>query len=254
MMAYINAATSAGFYVVLDLHNYNRYAEHTHNASGAQVSGYVQRKMGDGVLKISHLVDVWVKLTNLVLANPKVILNLMNESHDFDMSSTEWFAGVQTVINAIRGTGSTQLVLVPNSRSSDVEHWDTYAPNGGPLDSVAALAITDSADNYAFDMHAYQNYPTSSTSYSNLVSRVTDWARTNNKKLFLSEMGTVAGAVNGTSGIGGLLSYLNANEDVWLGWTPWDLAPYSLTIGSHTADTPSMSWYEPYLVPNILAN
>jgi endoglucanase len=254
MMAYINAATSAGFYVILDLHNYNRYAENTHNSAGTQVSGYVQRKMGDGVLTISHLVDIWVKLTNLVLANPKVILNLMNESHDFDMTSTEWFAGVQTVMNAIRATGSTHLILVPNSRSSDVEHWDTYAPNGGPLDSVAALAITDTANNYAFDMHAYQNYPTSSTSYSNLVSGVTYWARTNNKKLFLSEMGTVAGAANGSSGIGGLLSYLNSNEDVWLGWTPWDLTIYSLTSGSHTADAPSMSWYQPYLVPNILEN
>jgi endoglucanase len=257
MMAYIDAATSAGFYVILDLHNYNRYAENTHNSSGAQVSGYVQRTMGDGVLKISHLVDIWVKLTNLVLANPKVILNLMNESHDFPMTSTEWFAGVQTVMNAIRATGSTHLILVPNSRSSDVGHWDTYAPNGGPLDSVAALAITDSANHYAFDMHAYQNYPTSSTSYSDLVSGVTDWARANHKKLFLSEMGTVAGAANGSNGIGGLLAYLNSNADVWLGWTPWDLPccpDYSLTNETHTADAPSMSWYQPYLAPNILGN
>gem|GEM_PF-6789074 len=254
MMAYIDAATSAGFYVILDLHNYNRYAENTHDASGAQVPGYVQRVMGDGVLTPAHLADVWVKLTNLVLANPKVILNLMNESHDFPMTSTQWFAGIQTVMDAIRATGSTHLILVPNSRSSDVDHWDTYAPNGGPLDSVAALAIHDSANHYAFDMHAYQGHPSSSSSYANLVSKVTQWARTHDKKLFLSEMGAVTGAANGSSGIGGLLSYLNSNNDVWLGWTPWDLAPYSLTNDSHTADAPPMAWYTPFLVPNIIGD
>lgn len=252
MLAYINSATAAGFHIVLNLHNYNRYAENTFDSSGAQVSGYSQRTMGDGVLQISHLADVWVKLTNLLLTNPKVILNLMNEPHDFPMTSTVWFAGVQTVINAIRATGSTHLILVPNSRGSDVDHWSVYAPNGGPLDSVAALAITDSANNYAFDMHAYQDNPTSGTSYSNLVSAVTGWAKTNGKKLFLSEMGSTNTATNGQTGIGSLLTYLNNNNDVWLGWTPWNLPPYLITNGSYTADGTAMAWYLPFLMANFL--
>jgi endoglucanase len=103
-------------------------------------------------------------------------------------------------------------------------------------------------------MHAYQDNPSSSSSYANLVSNVTNWARANNRKLFLSELGSVAGTANGASAIGGLLTYLNNNNDVWLGWTPWDLAPYSLTTNAHTADAPSMSWYTPYLVPNIIGN
>jgi endoglucanase len=81
----------------------------------------------------------------------------MNEPHDFPVPSNTWFADLQQVIDAIRGTGAGQLILVTNSRGSDVDHWNVYAPNGGPLDSDAALAITDSAGNYAFDMHAYQD-------------------------------------------------------------------------------------------------
>ena len=255
VMAYINAATAAGFYIVLDLHNYNRYAQNAFNASGAQVPGYTQRIMGDGVLQISHLADVWVKLVQRVLGNQKVILNLMNEPHDFPLDSTAWFSGIQTVMNAIRATGSTHLILVPNSRGSDVDHWITYAPNGGPLDSVAALTITDSANNYAFDMHAYQDNPASATSYSTLVSTVTAWAKTNKKKLFLSEMGSANAAANGSVGVGGLLSYLNANNDVWLGWTPWNLPPYSITdTSSYAADGAQMPWYAPFLVPSYLAN
>jgi hypothetical protein len=252
MMDYIDAATAQGFHVVLDLHNYNRYAENTHNASGDQVGGYTQRILGDGVLTLAHLTDIWVKLANLVLDNPKLILNVMNEPHDFPLTSTEWFAGVQTVMDAIRATGAQHLILVPNSRASDVDHWSTYAPNGGPVDAVAALAITDSANNYAFDMHAYQTYPSSAGSYADLVSEVTDWAKTNHKRLFLSELGVAGDAGQGSAAVGGLLSYLNTNNDVWMGWTPWDLAPYSITNDAHTADAPPMSWYDPYLVPDFL--
>jgi endoglucanase len=250
VQTYINNATAAGFAVVLDLHNYNRYAEGTHNGSGTQLGSYTQRILGDGTLTIAHLTDVWTKLAYLVAGNPRVILNIMNEPHDFAMTSTVWFNGIQTIMNAIRATGSTQLILVPNSRGSDVTHWSTYSPNGGPLDSVAALAITDSANNYAFDMHAYQDNPTSASSYATLVTPVTNWARTNGKRLFLSELGSVKTAANGAVGIGGLLAYLNANNDVWLGWTTWNLSPYDLWTTNYTTDGPALPWYLPYLTPN----
>ncbi|MEI8255658.1 MAG: cellulase family glycosylhydrolase, partial [Deltaproteobacteria bacterium] len=63
MMAYINTATGQGFRIVLDLHNYNRYAVGAHNASGAQVGTYAQHILGDGTLTIAHLTDVWVRLS-----------------------------------------------------------------------------------------------------------------------------------------------------------------------------------------------
>lgn len=257
---FIATATAQGFYIVLDLHNYNRYADGAFNSAGAQLSSFTIRTMGDGVLTIADLSDVWTRLMALVGTNPKVILNLMNEPHDFPMVSTVWFAGVQTVINAIRATGSTQLILVPNSRGSDVDHWSSYSPNmsnvtdsTNPTDSVAALAITDSAGNYAFDMHSYQDSPTSATSYSTQVANVTTWAKTHGKRLFLSELGiqnTTANAT-GTAAIGGLLSSLNTNSAEWIGWTPWNLSPYSLTDNTYTMDAGPMVWFGPYLTANF---
>jgi endoglucanase len=251
MKDYIDSATSAGFSIVLDLHNYNRYATNTYDAQGNQSGNYTQHALYDGTVTLDHLRDVWVKLASLVLGNPNVILNLMNESHDFDRTSNGWFADINTLIAAIRGTGSTHLILVPNSRSSDVDHWSTYAPNGGDLDSVAALAVTDPASNYAFDMHAYQSFPTSCTSYRDLVSDVTSWAMTNHKKLFLSELGVSYTSGNGSCAINSLLAYMNAHSDVWIGWTPWDLDPYRITR-SHTADDTEMPWYAPFLTANFL--
>ena len=251
MMDYINSATAAGFVVILDLHNYNRYATNAYDSQGNQIYSYTQHTLYDGILTLDHLRNVWVKLATLVLGNPKVILNLMNESHDFDRTSNEWFADINTLISAIRATGSRHLILVPNSRSSDVDYWFTWAPNGGDLDADAALAVTDPVNNYAYDMHAYQEAPDSCSSYRDLIVDVTNWATTNHKKLFLSELGVADNAYYGPCAISYLLSYMNSHNDVWIGWTPWDLDPYNITI-DHTADNTEMPWYSPFLTANFL--
>ncbi|WP_338868842.1 glycoside hydrolase family 5 protein [Myxococcus stipitatus] len=261
MMNYINTATGQGFTLVLDLHNYSRYATGAFDAAGNQTTTYVQHLVGDGTLTMGHLADVWTKLANRVKTNPKVILGLMNEPYDLAMTSTTWFSGIQTVINAVRATGSTQLILVPNTRGSDVGHWHTWAPGGGPLDSVEALTLTDSANNLAFDMHSY--YPegygsNDESSYGAQLTAVTNWARTHGKKLFLSEMGIEILEPFAQAQTTNALTFMNNNRDVWLGWSPWDLTEWQLTNNTHTADhttngiTP-MSWYSAFLTPNFLA-
>lgn len=254
VMSFVNQARAGGWAVIIDLHNYNRYATGAFDAVGAQVNTYAQQVFGEGYLDESHLADVWTRLTSLFVGNPNVVFNLMNEPHDFHVPAEDWFARVQKVIDAIRATGAGQLILVPNSRGSDVDHWDKYPPNGGALDSEAALAISDAAGNCAFDMHAYQDDPSSPTSYVDLVTPVTNWAMANGRQLFLSELGVQNGAANGAAALGNLLSYLNDNSDVWVGWTAWNLSPYNLTQpDSYTQDGPQMGWYTPYLTPGIVS-
>jgi hypothetical protein len=83
------------------------------------------------------------------------------------------------MIDAIRETGADQLILVPNSRGSDVDHWATYSPNGGSLDSVAALTTavpeTQNFDPVGFE-RVHDNYRTFDEgakigSFSNTMSR-----------------------------------------------------------------------------------
>lgn len=259
MMNFVTQANAAGFRVMVDLHNYNRYATGTHTTDQGttQSGGYVQRILGDGFLTNAHLIDVWTKLATLFVGNDMVMFNLMNESHDFPVTSTNYFAMVNAQIVAIRGTGATQLILAPNSRASDVTHWSSYSPNGGPLDSVAALDVVDSGNNYCFDMHAYDTTPSSSTSYVTMVTPVTNWARTNGKKLFLSELGCDEAAPNAAAAMTNLLTYLNANSDVWIGWTPWNLQPFNLTQNSpqsYVVDDTMMNVFEPFLTPNTASN
>jgi endoglucanase len=147
------------------------------------------------------------------------------------------------VLNAVRTTGATQLILFPNTRSSDAHHWSTWAPQGGPPDSVAALSVTDAANNFAFDMHSYTE---GGDSWNDDIIVVTNWARANGKRLFLSEFGKQVGSMAAST----LLTYINANADVWIGWTVWNLDPYSIsvtdTMTGDIHDTPKMAWYAPY--------
>lgn len=64
----------------------------------------------------------------------------------------------------------------------------------------------------------------------------------------MSELGTTSGS----TGIATLLSYMNANSDVWLGWTAWNLEPYSFILTNRTTgvvtETAKFVWFSPYLV------
>jgi endoglucanase len=75
--------------------------------------------------------------------------------------------------------------------------------------------------------------------------------RTNGKKGFLGEF---AGGNNATCnlGIANMLAYMEANADVWAGWTWWAAGPwwggYKFTIEpSNGVDDPKLTNLLPYL-------
>lgn len=244
LQEYVADATSRGLHVVIDLHNYGRYAQGAFDASGKQTTTYKQLVLGDGLLYV-HISDVWKKLASLFVDNPLVVFNIMNEQHDaVNLTGPQIFGGYQEALDAIRSTGAKQLVLFPSSRSADVGHWTTWSPQGGGLDSVNSLVVHDSANNFAFDMHTYQEYE----KWLDDVVKVTEWARANDRKLFMSEFG--ADTSTASSSIPALLAYLNANSDVWLGWAPWNIEPYSLmetdSASASIKDTYRMKWFESY--------
>src|SRR5262249_9494188 len=145
VLGFVSVANSAGFAVIVDLHNYCKYAVGAFDADGIQTlpGVYTQETFGAGVVTTAHLIDVWTKLAGLFVGNTGVIFNLMNEPHNLPITPDLWFACIQSVMDAIRATGSTQLILVPNNWGSDVNHWDDWEgypiPPGSSTDSMAAL-------------------------------------------------------------------------------------------------------------------
>src|SRR5215475_10313595 len=69
--AFVKRANTAAWRVILDLHNYNRYATGAFDAAGQQVDTYSQHVLGDGVLTIAHLVDVWTRMATLFKGKPR---------------------------------------------------------------------------------------------------------------------------------------------------------------------------------------
>ncbi len=128
--AMVNAATSQGIFVMLDLHT---------NALTA-CTAPKQQSMPDG-----NAVPVWTTLAGRYKSNPLVGFDLYNEPHN--MSDAVWHSGgtvtssgvtyqavgMQTLYATVRATGATNLVFASGS------NWATAFPATAPLTGTTNL-------------------------------------------------------------------------------------------------------------------
>jgi aryl-phospho-beta-D-glucosidase BglC (GH1 family) len=205
----------------LDPHNYARYY-------GAIV--------GSATLPNASFADLWSRLSNEFKDNDRVIFGLMNEPNT--MPTEQWRDAANAAIAAIRETGATNLILVPGNAWTGAHSW-TQNWYGTP-NASAMLSITDPGNNFAFDVHQYLDNDSSGTT-SQIVSstigrerlvQFTNWLHTNNRRGFLGEFAVAnsrignTGTQIGDEAIHEMLDYIEANGDVWLGWTWWAAGPW----------------------------
>eukprot|EP00026_Physarum_polycephalum_P005133 Phypoly_transcript_05162.p1 GENE.Phypoly_transcript_05162~~Phypoly_transcript_05162.p1 ORF type:complete len:609 (+),score=82.66 Phypoly_transcript_05162:125-1951(+) len=197
-------------YVILDPHDY-----------GKGFGG----KIGESSTTIQDFVDFWVKLANVFKSNPKVIYGLINEPIDNNIYI--WREACQAAIMGIRNTGATQTILVPGISYTGAHSWVSSGT------SEVLWDIQDPLNNYAYEVHQYLDSDSSgqhdscfsATVGADRLTGFTAWARAYNKMGFLGEFG------GGTSGvclqaIDNILTYMDQNTDVWLGWTYWAGGPW----------------------------
>ncbi len=211
--AFVDGATGTGAKVILDPHNYARY------------HGQV---IGDGV-PVAAFADFWGRLAVEFGGNRNVIFSLMNEPND--MATELWLEGANGAIAAIRGAGAGNLILVPGNGWSGAHSWglDYYGtPNGQVM-----TGLRDPIGNFAYDVHQYLDGDSSGSS-ADCVSRkvgverlraMTAWLHRQGARAFLSEFG---GGRNETclAAVDNMLGYMDANADVWMGWTWWAAGPW----------------------------
>lgn len=214
MDSVVNYATGQGVYVLLDPHNYARYYGNL---------------IGESTVPVTAFTDFWSRLADHYRQNDHVIFGLMNEPNT--MSTELWVSDANAAIQAIRATGATNLILVPGNAWSGAHSWgqNWY----GTSNAVAMLNISDPGNNYAFEVHQYLDNDSSGTSdtcVSNTIGSermavFTTWLRQNNKRGFLGEF---AGGVSTTclEALDDVLTYLDQNSDVYLGWTYWAAGPW----------------------------
>jgi endoglucanase len=234
--AVVQTATDKGLVVLLDPHNYERY---------------YGKLIGGPNVSDAAFADFWGALAGNFKDNPRVWFGLINEPYGAPVS--QWLASAQAAVTAIRQSGSKNMILVPGEGYTGAHSWlDTG--------SDAMTQLKDPANNYQFEVHQYLDSDDSG-SHPDAVSATigverlrtfTNWCRKSHKKAFLGEFGTAAGEANHTA-IDNMLNYMEANRDVWTGFTWWAAGAwwggymYTVEPKSAAQDRPQFFYLTPHL-------
>lgn len=206
--------TGKGAYVIVSPHNFARYNNELVGSSAVPNSAYA---------------DLWSRLAQRYASNAHVIFGLMNEPHD--MPTEQWASAANAAIAAIRTAGAHNLILVPGNAYTGAWSWtQTFY---GTANAIAMLAISDPDDNYAFEVHQYldsdysgtQTACQSTTIGADSLAGFTAWLRANHKRGMLGELGAAANATC-LAAVDGMLAHIDANADVYVGWTWWSAGPW----------------------------
>ena len=148
--SYVNLLNSKGLYAILDLH----WA-----AAGSRVADY-QPEMADA----DHSPLFWQQVANAYKGNNSVIFELFNEPYGISWScwrdggncSSFNVAGMQTLVNSVRGTGATNVIALGGlDWSNDISQWLSFKPNDPQNGIVAAWHVYDF--NGCMDVNCYNN-------------------------------------------------------------------------------------------------
>lgn len=239
----VRYATGRGARVVLDPHNYAAY-------DGAILGP------DSGDTPYAAFADFWGRLAAVFADDPRVIFNLVNEPHS--IPTEHWLAAVNAAIAAIRDAGATNLVAVPGVGWTTASTWtdDWY----GTPNSEVMTGVVDPIDHLVFEVHQYLD-ENSSGAGPDCVSRTigserlrafTEWLRDHGYQGMLGEIAGPATA-RCEAAVGDALEYLEANDDVWVGWLwwaggPWWSADYPLLLSPRGGeDQPQLDWLTPHL-------
>jgi endoglucanase len=240
LTGFVDAVTASGVTVMLDPHNYARWHGNL---------------IGSAAVPNAAFADFWARLATQFKGNARVAFGLMNEPNT--MPTEQWLAAANAALAAIRNTGAANLVTVPGNAWTGAHSWEQNwygTPNG-----TVMKGIVDPGANMIFEVHQYLDADSSGTS-ANCVSTTigverlqafTAWLRTNGHRALLGE---VAGGANATcnAAIAAMLGHLEANADVWRGWTWWAAGPwwnnYMFSIEpAGNVDKPQMATLAPFL-------
>ncbi len=205
----VAAATAMGVSVIIDVHNYARYA---------------RQPLSSPAVPAASLRNLWERLARQYRDNDRVIFGLMNEP--VKISASNWAAIARDSLAGIRATGARNLVLVPGAYWSGAYSWTSLI--GRPVSNGQALAgLNDPAGNMAFDFHQYFD-PNASGATDRCVTPdqaekrlavATSWLRATGNRGMLTEFG-VGRSPECAAVLKSALRHLAGNPE-WLGWTIW---------------------------------
>jgi endoglucanase len=211
---FVRATAAKGITVILDPHNYGAYHGN---------------KIGTESVSYAAFGDFWARLAKPYANDPHVWFGLMNEP--IELSGKNWLQAVNTAIAAIRKTGAQNRILVPGIAYSGAHSWhkDYY----GTPNAQTMVGIVDPQNNFVIEVHQYldsdssgrSSEAVSATIGSERCAKFTEWCREHKYKAFLGEF-NAGDNETGFAALSDMLHHLEANREVWIGWTYWAAGPW----------------------------
>lgn len=241
LTTFVNGVTAQGMTVIIDPHNYARW------------HGKI---IGSSEVPNSAFADFWSRLATQFKDNSKVVFGLMNEPNN--MPTEQWLSAANAAIAAIRATGANNTITVPGNAWTGAHSWSQNWY--GTPNATVMKGLNDPSRNMVIEVHQYLDGNSSGTD-ANCVSTTigrerlqdfTGWLRTNGYRAFLGEFASGDNATCNQA-MTDMLTYLQANADVWQGWTWWAAGPwwggymFSIEPTNGTTDKPQMKVIAPFL-------
>lgn len=224
-------------YVVLDLHNYGRYAL---SQGGPKVECIIDQSFGGKVpVSREHLADLWQRLATEFADQPAVAAyGLMNEPHD--MGRSDWHGISQHVVEAIRQVDRHKMILVAGDGWSNAHRFELV--NG------RRAWISDPSNNTAYEAHCYFDHdhagkywmgyeqelardPGLADRAKKRVDPFVNWCERNGVSGFLGEYGVPGSDPRWVAMLGSFMNVLqqaNMSSCYWAAGEWWGNYPLSL--------------------------
>ena len=233
----ITEANAAGLYVIIDLH---------WSAPGT-ICPTDQNWMAD----TDHSIAFWTSIADTFKANPAVIFELYNEPVLTDSTAgwNAWLnggaqttvrpgggktyawtsAGMQQLLDAVRATGATNVVLCGGVSYSNVL---TSFPSHIPVDPISQLGA-------AWHVYSFNIYvdPSPGTSTTNMLAAVST-----NVPLAITEVGDTDGAGATGSFVKKILTFADSTGYSYFGWTWNDWGQSSNDLILDSSGTPTIGF------------
>jgi endoglucanase len=216
---YVNLLISNGITPIVEMHwNYGQYSGQ--GAGCSDVKATCQKPMPDA----QYAPSFWTGVANAFKGNNAVVFDLFNEP--FPDAAANWdstagwkcwrdggtctgisyqVAGFQTLLNAVRATGATNVVMVGGLRwSNDLSQWLTYRPTD-PAGQLMAFG-------HVYNFNACIDTTCWNREWAPVAAQV---------PMVLSEIGEND---CGSNFINGVMNWADSNGVGYLGWTwnNWD--------------------------------
>ncbi|KAL9619583.1 MAG: hypothetical protein Q9204_008285 [Flavoplaca sp. TL-2023a] len=148
-------------------------------------------------------------------------------------SITKWAQTCQTVVDAIRKAGATEhYITLPGNGYTSA---GTFVPSGSAKALARVKDADGSTDKLIFEVHKYLDEDNSGTHLDCVSNNIdafedlTKFLKDNKRQAILAETGGGPSTKSCLKNVCELLSYLNDNDDVYMGYLGWGAGSFDET-------------------------